>query len=379
MKIAIFHNFLDNIGGAEIVTLILAKELNADIYTTNIDKEKIKKMGFTESLNRIYSIGKIPKNAPFRQQLTLWKFSRLKLKNKYEVYIISGDWAITGAINNKPNLWYVYSPIREIYDLKNYVKRNMMPFWKRPIFNIWANYNIKSNKKYVKNINLIVSISKIVQLRVKYYFNRDSEIISPPIDTINYEYKKNGNYWLSVNRLINHKRVEIQLKAFEKLPLEKLIIVGSYEGASYFQKYANHIKKIKPKNVEIKNWIDSYELKELYSNCKGFITTSLNEDFGLTPVEAMASGKPIIAPNEGGYKETVINGKTGVLIDDINVDKLKDAIEKLSDELKSKKNQQHFKTECQKQAKKFNKEIFMKKINEKLEEVLKTKNENRKK
>ena len=111
MKIAIFHNFLDNIGGAEIVTLTLARELNADVYTTNIDYDKIKKMGFENIV--IKSIGKIPINAPFRQQMALWRFRRLKLKN-YDFYIIAGDWAISGAVNNKPNLWYVHSPIREI-------------------------------------------------------------------------------------------------------------------------------------------------------------------------------------------------------------------------------------------------------------------------
>ena len=112
MKIAIFHNYMDNIGGAEKVTLTLAKELNADIFTTNINKKKIKKMGF-HNLN-IKSIGKIPINAPFRQQAALYKFRKLNLKNKYDFYIISGDWAMAGAVNNRPNLWYVHSPIREI-------------------------------------------------------------------------------------------------------------------------------------------------------------------------------------------------------------------------------------------------------------------------
>ena len=74
MKIAIFHNFLDNIGGAEIVGLTLAREFDADIYTTNIDKEKIIKMGFEDVLPRLYSIGKVPINAPLRQQFVLWRF-----------------------------------------------------------------------------------------------------------------------------------------------------------------------------------------------------------------------------------------------------------------------------------------------------------------
>ena len=73
-KIAVFNHFLDNIGGAEIVTLILARELAADVYTTNIDREKIKKMGFEDILPRIYSIGKVPINPPFKQQMAFLKF-----------------------------------------------------------------------------------------------------------------------------------------------------------------------------------------------------------------------------------------------------------------------------------------------------------------
>src|SRR5574344_1166340 len=115
MKIAIFHNYMDNIGGAEFVDLILARELGADIYTTNIDKEKIQKMGF--KTDNIFSIGKIPINAPWRQEAAYWLFRKLDLGKKYDFYIIGGDWAMPGALHNKPNLWYVYSPKREIWDL----------------------------------------------------------------------------------------------------------------------------------------------------------------------------------------------------------------------------------------------------------------------
>jgi glycosyltransferase involved in cell wall biosynthesis len=193
---------------------------------------------------------------------------------------------------------------------------------------------------------------------------RNSEIIYPPVETSKYYYKKSKGYWLSVNRLINQKRVDMQIKAFKMLSDEKLIIVGSYEQSEHFKEYADYIKKIKPENVEIKSWINWMEIIDLYSNCKGFITTMKDEDFGLTPIEAMASGKPVIAPNEGGYKETIINGKTGILIDDINEYKLIEAINKLGKEID--KNPLKFKKACQEQAKKFDTKIFINKIKEQL-------------
>jgi len=368
MKIAIFHNYMDNIGGAELVDLVLAKELGADIYTTNIDKEKIRKMGF--ETDNIFSIGKIPINAPMRQEAAYWKFRNLDLKGKYDFYIIAGDWAMSGAVHNKPNLWYVYSPIRELYDLNKYIRKNIVPsvYLKdinKYIFDVWVIYRKFWNKLDLKHVQKIACISKNVQGRVKKYLLRDSEIIYPPTDTKKYHYRKNGGYWLSVNRLMAHKRVDMQLKAFSKMPDEKLVIVGSYENSNHFELYAKSCRKIKPANVEIKSWIDISELSELYADCKGFLTTAIDEDFGMTPVEAMASGKPVIAPNEGGYKETIINGKTGVLINDINENKLIEAVKKLGKEIEQ--NPLKYRDACQKQAEKFDTSIFIEKIKKLIE------------
>ena len=356
MKIAIFHNYLDNIGGAEIVGLILARELNGDIYTTNIDKEKITKMGFSDVLPRIFSVGKVPINAPFKQQFSLWKFRKFNLGKKYDFYIIDGDWAMAGAVNNKPNFWYVHSPIREIWDLYKFTRQNMVAWYKRPLFDLWVLYNRYLNKKYINAVGTLICNSNNTKNRLKKYLNKDAIVINPPIETSKFKFEKSGDYWLSVNRLITHKRIDLQLKAFKNLPNEKLVIVGSYEQSKHFLEYANYCKKIKPDNVEIKSWVSQQELINLYANCKGFITTSQDEDFGMNVVEAMASGKPVIAPNEGGYKETVINEKTGILIDNINENKLAEAIKKLGEDPGKYKN------DCIEQAKKFDVSVFIRKI-----------------
>lgn len=364
MKIAIFHNYMDNIGGAELVTLTLARGLGADIYTTNINKEQIKKLGFSNL--KIKSIGKLPLNAPFRQQLALWKFRRLKLTG-YDFYIISGDWAISAAVNHKPNLEYFHSPLNEIWEFKDYIRDNWLPAWKRPIYDLWVLYNRRLYRKYFKHVQKKVCNSENTRKRIKKYLNSEAVVINPPIETPKYKCKKHGDYWLSVNRLFKHKRVEMQTKAFKNLPKEKLIIVGSYEKARHFQEYANYIKKIKPKNVELLSWVDDKKLLELYAGCKAFLATAINEDFGMTPIEAMASGKPVIAGNEGGYKETIINGKTGILINNITSKKLTEAIKKMSEELKSRKNQEKYKQACLKQAKKFGTKIFIRKIKREIE------------
>ncbi len=358
MNIAIFHNYMDNIGGAELVGLTLAKELNATLYTTNFDYEKIKKMGF-ENI-KIKSIGKVPINAPFRQQLALTKFRKLNLKNKHDFYIIDGDWAMSGAVNNHPNMWYVHSPIREIWDAYKYTRNNLVPQPLRPIFDIWVKYNRHLNKKYIEKVDNLICNSKNTQTRLKKFLNKNAAVIHPPTNTSQFHYEKNGDYWLSVNRLLPPKRVEMQINAFKKMPEEKLIIIGSYEQSRNFLKYTTYLKKIKPPNVQIKSWITQKELTELYADCKAFLTTAMDEDFGMTPIEAMASGKPVIAGNEGGYKETIINNKTGVLIENINTQKIIEAIKKIGEK------PEKYKKACLQRAKEFDTKKFIKKIKQQI-------------
>lgn len=358
MKVAVLHNFMDNIGGAEKVGLTLARDLEADMYSTNVNQHMIAKMGFGV---RVHSIGRIPINAPFRQQLALLRFRHVKFKKHYDAFIIDGDWAMSAAVKNKPNIWYVHSPIREIWDLYRYTRTYTVPWYLRFIFDIWVHYNRYLNKKYVKQVDALVCNSTNVQRRIKKYLGREAKVIHPPIDTKKFTYNKNGDFWLSVNRLISHKRVELQLEAFAQLPREKLVIVGSYEQSRHFKQYKEKIQRLKPKNVTIINHATDEEIKELYANCKGFITTAQNEDFGMTPVEAMASGKPVIAPAQGGYLETVVDGKTGVLIKDITAKKLVEAI------LDVAKRPERYKKACQQRAKEFDTSVFIKKIREELE------------
>jgi len=369
MKIAIFHQFMDNIGGAEMVVLTLARGLDADVYTTNISPKKITEMGFADVLPRIYSIGKVPINAPFRQQLSFYKFWRLdvakKFGIKYDRYIIGGDWAMSAAVRNKPNMWYVHSPLNEIWQFADYVRSEILSFWKRPIYDVWVWFNQKLTLSYAKHVGIWVANSKNTQTRIRKYYHHDSVVIYPsvreqkdPNSTAQEITQKAGGYWLSVNRLLSNKRIEIQMEAFAELPDEKLVVVGSYEkGVSQFETYKKYIYGIKPQNIEILNWVDSIKLNKLYSGCKGFITTARDEDFGMTPIEAMAQGKPVLAPNEGGYKETVVDGVTGILIDDITPEKLAASVEKIGRQLAE--NPDFYKEACEHQAEKFSVDIFV--------------------
>ncbi len=327
MRIAIFHNYLDNIGGAEKVSLLFARELGADIYTTNIDAEKIHRMGF--DTKNIFSIGHVPINAPLRQEATTYHFSRLSLGNRYDMYIIAGDWAIGAALHNRPIVWYVFSPARELWDLYEETRANTVPWYSRSIYDWWVRRHRKNNLSILSHIDGIIATSGTVQARIRSFFHQETPIIYPPIDASLYYNTGDHGYWLSVNRLIGHKRVDIQVEAFRQMPEKQLLIVGSYERSLHFRKYATQIMHSLPANVQVKSWVEDEELRELYAGCRGFITTSHDEDFGLTVLEAMASGKPVIASDEGGYQETVIEG-TGIRITPITPEELMRAVRTIS-------------------------------------------------
>lgn len=357
-RIAVLHNYLDNIGGAEIVALTLAREFSADVYTTNVNTQAIISMGFSDVLPRIKSIGNIPKNPPYRQQKALHLFRKLDLKNKYDIYIIAGDWAMSAAVNNKPNIWYVHSPLNELWAFKDKIKKRFVPWHLRLPYELWVQYNRYLTKKYAKHVTRFVCNSKNTQKRIRLYYNKNAEVVYPPIHikVLKKIASKDKNYFLSVNRLVRTKRVEMQIEAFRKMPHQKLIIVGSYEkGNKHFENYLNELTRNLPSNVQIKSFVSDAELAELYHNCKGFITTAENEDFGMTAVEAMAYGKALIAPAEGGYLETVVHGKTGVLIKKISFEKIIDAVASFDSYNFSQ-------AICKKQAKKFGNDSFVKKM-----------------
>ncbi len=360
MKIAIFHNFMDNIGGAEMVSLTLARHFNAHLYTTNFDREKIEKMGFRDVIPRITSIGTVPKNAPYKQQLTSYKFRKLKLKERYDFYIISGDWAMSAAVNHHPNLWYVHSPLNELWEFKKYIKETSLAPWQKPVFEAWVALNRWLTLRYARKVDHWACNSENTRDRVRRFYGANPEVIYPPIDTKSYHHRKNAGYWLSVNRLFKNKRVELQLDAFSRMKDKKMIIVGSYEaGSRHFEKYVQTITEKQSSNIEILHWVTRAELKELYANCTGFITTSFKEDFGMAAVEALASGKPVIAPDEGGYRESVVAG-TGIRLSDTSPEAIENAVREIESKIIG--NPLFYRDSCIAQAKKFDTAIFLQKI-----------------
>jgi glycosyltransferase involved in cell wall biosynthesis len=312
MKIAIFHDYIGAIGGGEKLILTLARGLDADVITTDVDEDSIRKMGF-EDVN-IISLGRMIQLAPLKQIHASFRFAFCDFSKDYDFFIFSGNWAHFAARKHKPNMWYCFTPTRIFYDLHDdFMGR--LSFISRPFFKLWIALHEPMSRYFTGHIEHVTTISRNVQKRIKKYYGRDSIVVYPAIDTSRYRFEKYGDFWLSVNRLYPEKRIELQINAFRQMPDEKLVIVGGYARGDHASRYASRIIRHLPPNVELLGSVTEDELIELYATCKAHITTSLDEDFGMTPIEAMASGKATVAVREGGYLETIIDGSTGILVD----------------------------------------------------------------
>jgi glycosyltransferase involved in cell wall biosynthesis len=353
LKVAIFLDYIGAIGGGERVALMLARSLQADIITTDVSLEAVQRLGYGDV--RIRSLGRTVKLPPFKQISASFLFAKCDFSQEYDFFIFSGNWSHYAARKHHPNLWYCYTPVRAFYDLRESTISRQPNAGMRFLAASWIRAHSWFDQRSVRNLDRVVAISETVQRRIKDFHDRSSEIIYPPVDTKSFQFKEYGSFWLSVNRIYPEKRIDLQFEVFRKLSEERLVIIGGYAEGDHAAKYYEKLIKNIPSNVEMRGAVTEEEVMDLYAKCKGLICTAQDEDFGLTPIEAMASGKPVVAVNEGGFKETVVQGKTGLLVE-ADRDELVRAVKEIS------KDPQQHKDACRKRAADFDMSIFLEKM-----------------
>lgn len=308
MKIAVLYDFLQTAGGAERVALTLAKHLNADLVTADCVPGLPERLGFSGV--RVKSLGGLPHRPPVKHIAASARFARLRLPG-YDFYFILGNWAPFAARRHHPNVYYCLTPTRMFYDQRDAILARL-PWASRTIARPWTAMHRGFERRAVRHCDRIVAISENVRTRVRRFYDQDSEVIYPPVNTSRFHFEEVGESWLSVSRLYPEKRIDLQFEIFRRLPKEKLVIAGGHAAGDQSERYLTAMKA--PANVTLLGEISDRELRDLYARCRGLIATAVDEDFGLTPLEAMASGKCVLATDEGGYRETIIPGKTGFLL-----------------------------------------------------------------
>lgn len=325
MRIALVHDWLNNLGGAERVLIELHRIFpKAPVYALFYNKKFVREFLpeaeiRTSSLQKIPFITKLYKYLFFLMPMAVESFDL----SDFDV-VISSSVIFSKGLVLKPktrHICYCYSPTRFLWDRHaEYENRGYLATLSRHLLRIW-------DRQASDRVDDFVAISKHVQSRIKKYYNKESQLIYPPItlptsQVGNAKSVDNLGYYLIVSRLFPHKNIDIAIDAFNKLGY-KLIIIG--DGP-----VKKDLKKMAGKNVKLVGYKSDKQVADYYRNCKAFIMPQ-EEDFGLTPLEAMSFGKPVLALRKGGALETVVENMTGEFFDDPIPEALADGVRRLNE------------------------------------------------
>ncbi|MFA5842403.1 MAG: glycosyltransferase [Candidatus Gracilibacteria bacterium] len=352
-RIAIVCDWLTSRGGAERVILALHELFpEAPIYTSIYDAERFPELKNVE----VYT--SFLQKFPGAKHHHPWYIVGMPLAfesfdfRDYDLVISSSHSCAKGIIT-KPgtlHLSYCHSPPRYLWDNSHeYVEQYPWPnFLKKTIIPPYLHRLRLWDRAAAERVDRYSANSECVEQRIRKYYRRESEVIYPPVDLGDFmpQDRKKGDYFLAVGRLTAYKRFDLLVEAFNELHLPlKIVGVGNSEKS---------LKKMAHSNIEFLGRVSEEELNQLYLGAKAFLFPQL-EDFGITAVEAMAHGCPVIAFEGGGALETVKNKVSGLFFKEQTVASLKEAISKFSElEFKPEK--------VRKEAERFGTEIFMEKM-----------------
>lgn len=352
MKVAIICDSLAG-GGAQRVVLALAKAFNADVYTGYVANtyEDLKNINIKSRI-----IGRDFRPSLIFSLYLLRAFKNISIKTSYDLYIFSGNLCISAAERFKPNIWYCHTPSRILYVEREKVLREGS-LKEKVSSKLYYHYFYRHDQYYAKKFDIIIANSDTTKKRICRAYGRDlvDKVVTvyPPVDVKRFIWRGQENFYLSTARLVPNKRVSLIARAFTKMPNKNLIVASTGPEIRRIKKLTKGCL-----NIDIRGALSDEELQELVGKCIATIYIPFEEDFGISPVEGMAAGKPCIGVAEGGVKETVIPGKTGYLCPaNPNVDDLIKAVNFMSSSLALS-----MRADCEKRAKCFSKEIFLMKI-----------------
>lgn len=363
MRIAIVHDYIKEYGGAERVLEELLKLYpDAKVFTSLYSPEFL---GPHRERFQNYDISTTWLNSiPFKHKLisplrilSPFAFKNLDLRS-FDVVIVSQTGAyFPNLVKHKKGklICYTHTPPRYLYGYRTARewKKNKMFYGGALIANHilrMVDYNAS------KNVDIFIANSEEVRDRIRKFYRRDAEVVYPPVSLPQVVKGEKEKFYLAGGRLARAKGMDVIVKAFNKNGLPLKIFGKGFAG------FEGELRQMAHKNIEFVGEVADEEKFELMNRAKAFVFASYDEDFGITPVEAMGVGTPVIAFRSGGVKETVVEGVTGIFFDENTFDNLNQAIEKFE---KAKINPD----DCVTQAEKFSEKIFDKRIRSLLQQV----------
>jgi len=325
MKVALIHDHLAQDGGAEKVLKVLADMFpDAPIYTLLYEKKYADKY-FKDRLIETSIIQRLPGGIKHYQ----WYMPFMPMAveffdlNNFDIVISDASAFAKGVITSSRTLHicYCHTPTRYLWsDTHQYIYDLKYNKYFKKIISLVLNYIRMWDRLAADRVDEYIANSRFVAKRIKKYYKRESAVIYPPVETEKFKiFMEIGDYFLIGGRLAPYKRVDLAVEACKKTG-KKLKIYGDGVDLARLKKMAKGYS-----NIEFLGWVDDETRAELYSRSLAFIYPQ-EEDFGITAVEAMASGRPVIAYKRGGAMETVIDGVTGVFFKEQTSASLAEAI-----------------------------------------------------
>ncbi len=356
MKVALVHDQLAEFGGAERVLVSLKQAFpEAPVYTSFVNRKRLG-MHYANFANWEIHEGIFSKFPFFKSLYSPLRFllpiiwSSFDL-SAYDVVICSSSWGMCKGVSLRKNnenasstryFCYLHTPPRYLY---GYDENPLKKYWAVRLYALIVNHFLRQyDYKSSQTIDEFIFNSEEIRGRSLKFYRRDGQIVHPPIkqvvsssfDEVYSEHSRttqdkqstgvSGGYYLTVSRLTPTKHIDLLIKVANEMKLKLKIVGTGVEEES--------LKKMAGDTIEFLGSVDDEKLGDLYANAKAFLYASVNEDFGMVPVEAMSYGTPVIALSSGGVKETVIDGLRGVTFSDLSENSLKASIikfEKMDD------------------------------------------------
>lgn len=332
-KVALVHDYLAEYGGAERVLEALHDLFpEAPVYTAFVDKERLGVQWQRFASWEIHEswLTKIPGYKKLFSPLRIWSpnyFASFDLTG-FDIIISSTNAYFAKAIRvpqGAKHYCYCHTPSRSLwgYTTMSDWKKNPLIRFGGELINHYL--RIKDVEIARANVDQFIANSQETQRRIEKFYRRDSVVIYPPVvlpEVLPDRPKKSasGEYYLYVNRLARSKHPELAVQACTQLNLP-LKVVGT-------GKMMEMLKEMAGPTIEFLGFVPDEALGELYLHARALLYPAEDEDFGMIPVEAMGYGLPVIAHRSGGPLETIVEGKTGLFIDKLDVETLSSALNK---------------------------------------------------
>ena len=350
----IVHDLFHIMGGGERLVHTLAEGLKADLLTGHIGPDTFDLSALPGTVHNLQALSRI-------HGIKTWHLARAfrdhqATQSAYDAVIYSGV-AAPLAVRQYPSakqVFYCHTPPRFIYDKRDHYMAGMNPL-KKWAFKRLIRWFQPQYEAAVAQMDVLLTNSKYVQQRIKNSINLPAEVVYPPCDTSHFTWQGQGDYYLSLARHDGLKRVDQIIQAFNHLPDKKLVIASGGEQTKALQQLA----KDNP-NIRFTGWLSDRELRDLMGRCIATIYIPTDEDFGMSPVESMSAGKPVICSDHGGLLESVIDQETGIYVsDEALTDQLIEAVERLDAPQAGQMRQA-----CESRAQQFDTAVFLEKIKE---------------